>query len=173
MIKKFPVQPLFDHLPDLQYLNLVKAFPVTYYCVKPKKKSQMSTLEFAKLRALRAHVPYMSTCLKVLRAYLLSCFTCLGAYNHSQNTLRHILRLTSIPRIAVFLQIILPFIPFKTTTRPASSKTTYLNLNLWGLRKLRKYVKLFTKLSKTRDCFKYFEFLRPMLPNLDLQHLMY
>ena len=84
----------------------------------------------------------------------------------------HILRLTSIPRITVFLWVFLPFIPFKTTTQPAS-KTAYLNFTFWGLRKLRKYIKMFKKLSKTRYCFYYFEFLRPILTNLDLQHLIY
>ena len=29
------------------------------------------------------------------------------------------------------------------------------------------------KLSKTMDSFQYFEFLIPILPNLDLQHLIY
>ena len=80
--------------------------------------------EFAELRAFRAHVPYAPTCLKLLRAYVPTCphfsrayvpsclklfcaymrpfFTCLRAYNHSQN----ILRLTSIPRIVAFLWII-------------------------------------------------------------------
>ena len=45
---------------------------------------------------------YVPTCLKLLRAYVSSFFTCLRGYNHSQN----ILRLTSIPCIAVFLWII-------------------------------------------------------------------
>ena len=71
------------------------------------------TKEFAKLRALRAYVPYVSmrlTCLRAfvpqintcLRAYVPLFFTCSRAYSHSQN----ILRLTSIPCIAVFLWII-------------------------------------------------------------------
>ena len=60
-------------------------------------------------KLIRAYVP---TCLKLnyyvptypyfSRAYAPSFFTCLRAYNHSQN----ILRLTSIPCIAVFLWII-------------------------------------------------------------------
>ena len=66
--------------------------------------------EFDKLRAFRAYVPYVPSCLKLnvptcpyfSRAYVPSFFTCLRAYNHSQN----ILRLTSIPCIAVFLWII-------------------------------------------------------------------
>ena len=45
---------------------------------------------------------YVSSCLKLFCACVHSFFTCLRAYNHSQN----ILRLTSIPRIAVFLWII-------------------------------------------------------------------
>ena len=60
------------------------------------------------------------------------------------------MRFTSIPRIAGFLWIILHFIPFKTTTQPAS-KTAYLNFTFLGLRRLRKYRKNFKKLSKTRE----------------------
>ena len=73
------------------------------------------------LCALRAYVPlchelicaYVPTCFKLLRAYVPTCpyfsrayvpsyFTCLRAYNHSENTFR----LTSIPCISVFLWII-------------------------------------------------------------------
>ena len=101
----------------------------------------LNTVEFANLHAFHAHVRYVSTCLRALRAYLSTCLkllrgyvptcarfsrayvltclyiifvpTCLcayvrsffpwfRAYNHSQN----ILKLTSIPCIAVFLWII-------------------------------------------------------------------
>ena len=51
------------------------------------------------LKLLRANVP---TCPYFSRVYVLSFFTCLRAYNHSQS----ILRLTSVPCIAVFLWII-------------------------------------------------------------------
>ena len=75
--------------------------------------------EVAKLRAFCDHVSYVPICISALcyyvptcphfslayvpiyifRAYLRSFFTCLRAYNHSQN----IVRLTSVPRIPVFL----------------------------------------------------------------------
>ena len=51
------------------------------------------------LKLLRANVP---TCPYFSRVYVPSFFTCLRAYNHSQS----ILRLTSVPCIAVFLWII-------------------------------------------------------------------
>ena len=51
------------------------------------------------LRALNYYVP---TCPYFSRAYVPSYFTCLRAYNHSENTFR----LTSIPCISVFLWII-------------------------------------------------------------------
>ena len=65
------------------------------------------------LRALRAYVPmclklvrvYVPPCLRALIFHVTTCLhvpTCLRAYNYSQN----ILRLTSVPCIAVFLWII-------------------------------------------------------------------
>ena len=44
-------------------------------------------------------------------------------------------------RIAVFLWIIVPSIPFKTATQPAF-KTACLNLTLWGLKKIEKIYKI-------------------------------
>ena len=76
------------------------------------------------LRALIFHVPtclrayvrlcilfhaYLPSCLKLFRAYLHLFLTYLRACNHSQN----ILKLFSIPCIAVFLWIIWPFIHLK------------------------------------------------------------
>ena len=76
---------------------------------------------------LRAYVPiyifraYMSSCLKLFRAYVRSFFMCLRVDKHSQN----ILRVAAIPRIAVFLWIIWPFIPLKTPKQTLTSKIAY------------------------------------------------
>ena len=108
------------------------------------------------LRASRAYAPYVPTCLRALilhvptclhfsRAYVLKClyiffmptclrayarsfFTCLCAYNHSQN----ILRLTSISYIAVFLWINWPLIPFKIPKQTPAPETAYPKPILWG-----------------------------------------
>ena len=81
---------------------------------------------------LRAYVPiyifHVPSCLKLFCAYVRSVFLCLCAYSHSQN----ILRLTSIPRIAVFLWNIWLFIPFESLKQTSASKTAYLNPTLWG-----------------------------------------
>ena len=62
---------------------------------------------------LCAFVPQIISCLRAL------IFTCLCGYNHSQN----ILRLTSVPCIAVFLWVIGPFVLFNTPKQIPASKT--------------------------------------------------
>ena len=70
----------------------------------------------------------VTLCLKLFRA---TCAHFSRAY--VQNThLQNILRLTSIPCISVFLWIIKPFIPFKTSIQTPASKTAYPKPILWG-----------------------------------------
>ena len=106
-------------------------FPVVHFKV-------VLLTKFAELRAFRAYLPYVPTCLWLLDSYVSSClklfrvyvrsfFRCLLAYNDSQN----ILRLTSITCIAVFFWIIWPVVHFKTSKQTPASKTAYLNPILW------------------------------------------
>ena len=84
---------------------------------------------------------YVSSCLKLLRAYVPACpyfsradvpsfFTCLRAYSHSQN----ILRLTSIPCIAVFLWIICRSSHRRCSLRKGvlRSFSFLIKLQVWG-----------------------------------------
>ena len=109
-------------------------------------------------KKFRSHHPSLLNCVR----YVPTCLKCLSVLKYYVPKCPHFSRAympTTTHKIywgiywaSLFYWIILPFIPFKTTTQ-AASKTAYLNLTLRGLTKLRKYVKLFKKLSKTRDCF--------------------
>ena len=97
-----------------------------------------------------------------------SFFTWLRSYNQSQ----YILRLTSIPRIAVFLWIIWSFIPFKILEQTPASKTEYPNPILSGFvistghaqrqyfdNPLRNYLKLWTLSSILSSYNLYYQIL--------------
>ena len=67
---------------------------------------------------------FQSLWLKLFRAYVHSFFTCLNAYNHSQN----ILKFTSILGIGIFGLLF----HLKTPEQTSASKAAYLNPTLWG-----------------------------------------